>query len=455
MSDSPDSQRVAALTPRQRDVLDLVARGLTNSEIGQALNISPATVRTHVTAVLKGLDVTNRVEAALVSERVAASLERMSWLFRRPGLTVRRLRTAPDDDTARIVAFGLTEDLIDRFSRHAWFPVVREAGNKTDTLFAIDGSVRRHGNSWRITIRIEQSPDGECVWTERFTLPRSAVPTAHDMLTEQIVAVCYPTLLRVSGRIASRRVHTPDAEVWELNHAGLALLEHATPGSNEQALSLFRRSQARDSEDAIAEYGIGLASYSAFLNQWGDRNAAADELERSAERCVQLRPDSELGYFLVARAAMARGSFLAAIGPLQRAVSANPSFGTGHSVLGQNLMLCGRIAEGDERMRYALRLGPDTTVAGLIVAHFCCERYAQAIEAADTVLIQRPRYVFAHLMGAVSAWWTTDASAHARMSRLCELAPDFSIEGFVRAFGAGGSEPVLRVASAYEALAAR
>ncbi|MEC9246734.1 response regulator [Nitratireductor rhodophyticola] len=52
------------LTQRQIDVLRLLACGLSNKEIGLRLDISPFTVRIHVSAVLKALSVTTRAGAA-------------------------------------------------------------------------------------------------------------------------------------------------------------------------------------------------------------------------------------------------------------------------------------------------------------------------------------------------------------------------------------------------------
>ena len=58
----PDSV-VATLSPREREVMEHVARGQTNSEIAEELVISPITVRNHVSSILTKLDVSNRTQA--------------------------------------------------------------------------------------------------------------------------------------------------------------------------------------------------------------------------------------------------------------------------------------------------------------------------------------------------------------------------------------------------------
>ncbi len=52
-----------SLTSRQRDVLDLVAQGLSNREIGSRLGIDPGTAKLHVAALLKRLGAPNRTSA--------------------------------------------------------------------------------------------------------------------------------------------------------------------------------------------------------------------------------------------------------------------------------------------------------------------------------------------------------------------------------------------------------
>jgi two-component system NarL family response regulator len=52
------------LTPREREVLDLIAEGLTNKEIAERLYIEVGTVKNHVHSILQKLDVSSREDAA-------------------------------------------------------------------------------------------------------------------------------------------------------------------------------------------------------------------------------------------------------------------------------------------------------------------------------------------------------------------------------------------------------
>ena len=63
--DEPEDPRFAALSPQERRILDLIADGLTNRQIGAELYLAEKTVKNYVSSLLHKLGFTRRTEAAV------------------------------------------------------------------------------------------------------------------------------------------------------------------------------------------------------------------------------------------------------------------------------------------------------------------------------------------------------------------------------------------------------
>ena len=66
MAAAPPPDPLGALSPREREIVDLIARGDSNKQIARELGIAETTVKIHVQHLLRKLDLDSRVQAAVL-----------------------------------------------------------------------------------------------------------------------------------------------------------------------------------------------------------------------------------------------------------------------------------------------------------------------------------------------------------------------------------------------------
>lgn len=435
------------LSPRQREILELLAKGLTNGEIGGVLGISAATVRNHVTAVFSTLDVSNRTEAAALFVTAEAQPERVADVLRGPAVAV--LPFAAHDADARVVhiASAVAYDLSALFARSSWLPVIahaavvglrpgQEPAAALGARFLVHGALRVSGPAWRLVVRVDDASAGQCLWTETYDFQSGELFEVQDLICCAIVATASPVMMRRVQATLRLEAAPADVPAWELAHRGLMLVAARDRERNREATVGFRAALDRDPTLVLAHYGLGLCAYDQILNQWTPRDAGHGLLAESAERCVDLAPHAAEGYYLRGRLHQASGDHRSAALALEGAIGRNPSFAAAHALLAQALHLSDRSDEGIVRMKHAERLGPRAFVAGLATLHFARGEYPEAVEAAEAAIASTPRYTFARAIAAASAWLAGEHErAREHVARLRTDYPSFEARGFLRTFG--------------------
>ncbi len=81
-SGTGNDNAVSFLTPRQREVLTLLGQGKSNKEIARVLQLAEGTVKLHVTAILKALNVNNRTRAVVAASQLGLTTADSSQIGR-------------------------------------------------------------------------------------------------------------------------------------------------------------------------------------------------------------------------------------------------------------------------------------------------------------------------------------------------------------------------------------
>jgi adenylate cyclase len=299
------------LTPRQLEVLELIAKGLTNADIARVLGIARATAKNHVSAVLQALDVANRTEAVGLIEQLnvrdVGEEASVPGFGRRPAIAVLPFDDFGGGEEQRHFADGLVEDLITRLSSWRWFPVIArnstfayredkravdvvQLGRELGARYVIEGSSRRAGDRVRVTAQLIDAESGNHVWAERYDRAVADVFAIQDEIVETIVAALAPTLAHVE-RLRAARLPAPDLGAWECLQRGLHHYYRFLESEIRDSRALFERALQLDPTFAPAFTAIAMShTTDAMLGYGGDPAASIRLALDAARKAVALDP---------------------------------------------------------------------------------------------------------------------------------------------------------------------
>ena len=445
-----------SLTPRQQEILEFAAKGLTNADIARVLDIAPGTVKVHLAAVFRVLDVTNRTEAAMVLQSM------QNTMATEPAPEGNAIAILPfdvfsDDAKDGYFADGLVEEIITRVSRWQWFPVIARQScfvfksavkNHTTDIqtisrelgagYVVEGSVRHSADQVRVTAQLIEARTNAHLWAETYDGPRSDIFTIQDDIARAIAAAIHPEIMRSEIKQARKTV-AQNVDAWQLAMGGMAGIERREPASVEQGLELAARALAMDGDCLVAAYALAMGNYLKLAFQWtDDPMSCAQAVAENAALCKRIAPEDPYSFIADGTAHMLRADVDGAIAELRSATERNPSSARAFSFLGQLLGMKGDPDGGIECLLQALELSPRDTnrysmLASIGVCHFaagrldqCCHYLHQAADLKD----DEPLIWSILASGAALAGWQEEAEA--ALAELYRVQPEFSLEGFRR-----------------------
>ncbi|MGH0029942.1 MAG: LuxR C-terminal-related transcriptional regulator [Myxococcota bacterium] len=426
------------LTPRQLEVLEAVAGGLTNRDIARVLGISLSTAKAHVSAVLKALDVTNRTEAigllarlGLVDGRggggeraVSARPRSFPGFGDRPAIAVLPFEDLRGDAEPDIVVDGLVNDLINGLAAFRWFPVIsrtstfhyrsypvawQDVSRELGARYLVEGSARSSARRLRLQVQLIDAVDGYQVWASRFDRDIDDVLGVQDAIAESIVGALAPTLLQVEG-FRALRAGGGSVGSWEHFQRGMVKLYRQAPEEVRESIGCFEAAIEMDGDFAPAHAGLSIAFVVDGLQTVGvTRYEGGTELEGALSRAVE--------------------RFGRAASSGRRAVALDPMDPIGHLGLGMSLVFVGDVGPGLASVERAIELNPSLafTCWGYGNALMWSERWRKAPEWYLRAIRLSPRDPYLHhFHGDLAAAYLRagdDVAAAEHATRAVDLQP--------------------------------
>lgn len=406
------------LTSRQKEILNLLRKGLTNNEICKTLNISPNTVKAHLAHIYKILEVTNRTEA--VSSKINETVNDTDL---QKDLIILFLKQ--NDLTAYPKANGLYYSLMEALHQYRIFRLLDTVDPKNEPAFTIDVTAAKDKDeSLFLSIRIGSTR--EILWT-------TSIKVNSDNISE-LAQKTAMSLYRNFKLATAKMIYTPQSPVpyWWFATAHCAIkFENRNKETFNYCKDMLWPLASGEIYSEQAIYTLSLGYYFAILNNWGNTEAYTKQLAEFARKTMSNAPYSIYSQMIMALYNIVVGDKAEAIAYFNQVIKTNPQTITARLLLIQIYMLTGQNDKALELTDESERLIPENALQasfkhGKALILLLQGKYEECINLSKQILLYTPKATIHHLFIIYcNNQLGRKAESEAQIKELYKQHPDF------------------------------
>lgn len=268
---------------------------------------------------------------------------------------------------------GMTADLITDLSKLSALSViarntvfsyknddvdVRKVARELDAQYVIEGSVRKSGNTVRISATLIDASNGTNIWADRFDGALDDVFALQDKVTSRIVESLE---VKLTENERSRIIHqyTSNIEAYDHFLQGWQYFWNMSREGNQIARESYHKAIEIDPEFARAYANLALTYAYEYLNGWNeDQNLTIKKANEYANKAVELDDKLPQVYWALGVTQNYSRQYKDALETAQTALALDPNYADGYGLLATVLNYAGQPKQALAAMDKAMRLNP-------------------------------------------------------------------------------------------------
>ena len=375
------------LTSRQKEILSLLRKGLTNTEICKTLGISANTVKVHLANIYKILEVTNRTEAVSANIDLENNARAISDDDCKKDLMLFFVKTNNVESFPK--SSSLYQSIIESMHHYHIFRIM-DSADEAESGFVINVSASKE-KSETLFISVRLGSSHEIIWA-----------TSVHANTDDTLLLAQKTTIQLFRNLvlATARMKYNSSSVfpywWYATAYCSVKLEIRCTESFEVCKKMLTPLISGDEYNEQANYVLAIAYYIAILEKWGDPQTNAAILGEIARKAMFNAPYSIYSKMIMAFYNTTIGNKSEAIAYFEQVIEDNPLLITASTTLIQIFILTGEEEKALKLINKSDRLIPETVKQASIYHSkafilFLQGKYVECKKIAKQVLLYTPK----------------------------------------------------------------